>query len=407
MNRRQALSLLAAAPLAASRIWAQTRPTAQFRVFMGSGNHRLLLEPGGTLQAWLISDPRNGLAPDWLGLGDSRPIEADTLVQIPGLTNVMAACAGSACSFAVLGDGRLLSWGDNSGMGTLGTTPLSQVEVTASWGPSSNKPVPVATKFDAVAVSSLQEHVLALARDGGVYAWGRGLSGELGIGPMPVINFKTHTPGPMSFVPFPVRIPDLSDVTAISAGARFSMALLKNGTVRVWGDNALGTIGDGSMTNRPRPIPVEGVRDAVAIAAGGTFALVLLADGTVVTWGATDESGKVTPKPVSVPGVRGIRAIAAGNSHAVGLTGEGTVVTWGSNLVHELGRGRNIPLPPGPVPGLNGVVSIAAGGTTTTAVLSSGRIMTWGSVRFWPSPDTGGAYAGHPILLWVDGLDQS
>jgi alpha-tubulin suppressor-like RCC1 family protein len=407
MNRRQALALLAASPLAAARSWAQTRPTAQFRVFLGSGNHRLLLKPEGTLLTWLTSDPRDGLAPDWLGLGDNRPIEADTLVQIPGVTDVVTACAGRGCSFAVLGDGRLLSWGDNSGMGRLGTTPLSEVEVTASWGPSSNKPIPIVTKLDAVAVSSYDEHVLALARDGSVYAWGRGLSGELGIGSMPVVNFKTHTPGPMNFVPFPVRIPDLSDVIAVGAGQRFSMALLKDGTIRVWGDNTFGTIGDGSTTNRHRPVPVDGVRDAVAIAAGGTFALVLLADGTVVTWGATDESGKVTPKPVPVSGVLGIRAIAAGLHHAAALTTAGAVVTWGSNMVHELGRGRNIPMPPGPVPGLSGVVSIAAGATTTTAVLSSGRIMTWGSVRFWPSPDTGGPYAGHPILLWVDGLDQS
>ena len=49
MNRRQALSLLAALPLAA-RVSAQTRSTAKHRVALG--RRGLLIEPGGTLKSW-------------------------------------------------------------------------------------------------------------------------------------------------------------------------------------------------------------------------------------------------------------------------------------------------------------------------------------------------------------------
>ena len=49
MNRRQALSLLAALPLAA-RVSAQTRSTAKHRVALGRWG--LLIEPGGTLKSW-------------------------------------------------------------------------------------------------------------------------------------------------------------------------------------------------------------------------------------------------------------------------------------------------------------------------------------------------------------------
>jgi alpha-tubulin suppressor-like RCC1 family protein len=153
-------------------------------------------------------------------------------------------------------------------------------------------------------------------------------------------------------------------------------------------------------------MPVPGVRDAVAIAAGGMFCVALLANGTVMTWGRIDNnysSLKITPKPVPVPGVSGIRAIAAGNGHAAGITDAGTVVTWGTNQFHQLGRGRNVPLPPGPVASLTGAVSLTAAAATTIAVLSSGRIMTWGGVRPWHQ----GEYGNFPILLWIDGLDQS
>ena len=247
MNRRQALSLVTVLPFAA-RAAAQTRPTPGCRVALGS--HGLLLEPGGTLKTWLIQERSDGLAPDFLGLGHNRPLSAFTLVPVPGLTNVVKAAAGNGCSFAVLADGQLLSWGWNSGSGLLGTTPLSVVEVTASWGPSSNTPVALATKFDAVDVSSQDSHVLALARDGSVYAWGNGDKGQLGIGPLPIIKFKTHTPSAMTYVPFPVRVPNLTDVTAISAGRTHSLALLKDGTIRAWGENRMGELGDGTTTNR-------------------------------------------------------------------------------------------------------------------------------------------------------------
>lgn len=404
VNRREALALLGALPLT-SQLGAQTRPTGQFRVFLGGG-HGLILEPGGTLKAWLSSAHNGALAPTRLGLGHDGPAEPFTLYSVPNVSNVVSACASAGGSFAVLGDGRILSWGLNDGSGQLGTTPRSEVERTASWGPNSNTPIDLATKFDATAVSCHNEHALALARDGSVYAWGRGISGELGIGPMPIINFKTRDPESMNFVPFPVRIPDFGDVAAISAGPRYSMALMKDGTVRTWGDSGSGVLGDGSTTNRDRPMPVPGVRDAVAIAAGGMFCVALLANGTVMTWGRIDNnysSLKITPKPVPVPGVSGIRAIAAGNGHAAGITDAGTVVTWGTNQFHQLGRGRNVPLPPGPVASLTGAVSLTAAAATTIAVLSSGRIMTWGGVRPWHQ----GEYGNFPILLWIDGLDQS
>jgi alpha-tubulin suppressor-like RCC1 family protein len=163
MNRCQALSLVTVLPFAA-RAAAQTRPTPVCRVALGS--HGLLLEPEGTLKTWLIQERSDGLAPDFLGLGHNRPLSACTLVAIPGLTNVVKAVAADGCSFAVLRDGQLLSWGWNGGAGRLGTTPLSKLGVTASWVPNSNTPVPLAAKFDAVDVSSQESHVLALARDG-------------------------------------------------------------------------------------------------------------------------------------------------------------------------------------------------------------------------------------------------
>ena len=84
-------------------------------------------------------------------------------------------------------------------------------------------------------------------------------------------------------------------------------------------------------------------------------------------------------------------------------------MTWGSNVVYELGRGRNATTAPALVNGITGAQSIGAGARTSTVVLSSGRIMTWGQVREWTRPESTQSpdLSPFPILLWLDGLEYA
>ena len=405
LTRRQAISALATLPFAARSAAAHTRPGPKHRVLLGSGVG-LLLAPDGTLQMWVRDRVNDGTAPSSLGLGHNGPLQPYTLVTVPGLSNVIAASSGANCTFAVLADGRLLAWGKNPS-GWLGTTTQAQMETLASWSPNeSNTPLPQSVRFDAVDVSSGDDHSLALTRDGSVYAWGAGTDGQLGIGPMPVIQFRTRTPAPMRFMPMPVRVPDLGAVAAIAAGGRHSLALLEDGTIRAWGFNRTGEVGDGTRMNRDRPTLVPGVRDAIAIAASPTLSLALLANGTVMTWGGNNNE-KAEPTPRAVPGPKGGKAIAAGVAHGIALTEAGTVWTWGDNSHSQLGRGRGATAAPGVVKELTGVQSIVSRHETTVAVLSTGRIVTWGDVREFQRSDGRSIYSPAPIPLLVDGLENS
>jgi alpha-tubulin suppressor-like RCC1 family protein len=407
MNRRHALSLLAALPFAA-RLDAQTRPTAKTRVALGR-DHSLLFELGGSMQSWRTAGNADDTASDELGLGDNRPLPRHTLGTVKGLTNVVAAAAGLQCSYAVLGDGRLLAWGGNSS-GRLGTMTRAQFEARASWGPNSNTPIPVATKFDAVDVASHNWHVLALARDGSVYAWAANDKGQLGIGTLPVFDFKGKSDSEATgYLPYPMRIPDLSDVVAIDTGFEHSLALLKDGTVRAWGNNRYGQLGDGTTMDRDKPVVVHGIRNAIAIGTSSYASAAALADGTVVTWGTLTRYAQGLPiekkalVPSVVAGVGGVRRIAGGLAFFMGLTDAGTVMTWGDNTYSEQGRGGN-PKPAGLVTGLTGVQSIAARSGKAVAVLAAGQIMTWGYVV---RPGGKEGTSASPIPLWLDGLEQS
>ena len=123
---------------------------------------------------------------------------------------------------------------------------------------------------------------------------------------------------------------------AITVGQSHTCALLSDETVRCWGANYVGQLGDGTTTFHSAPVPVTGLNDARAIAAGArhTCALRRLDDG-VVCWGANEAGqaghkpqpfagfmGTMEPalKPKEVGGLVDVRAIAAGDSHTIAVT---------------------------------------------------------------------------------------
>src|SRR5947207_1471887 len=66
----------------------------------------------------------------------------------------------------------------------------------------------------------------------------------------------------------------------LTAGFTHSCQVNDDGTVRCWGRNVSGQLGDGTTINRPDPVTVSGLTNAVSIAAGNTHTCALQADGT-------------------------------------------------------------------------------------------------------------------------------
>jgi alpha-tubulin suppressor-like RCC1 family protein len=164
----------------------------------------------------------------------------------------------------------------------------------------------------------------------------------------------------------------LSNVTAISDGSGFTVALKNDGTVWAWGVNGNSQLGNGSTTDSNIPVQVQQISGVVtAIAAGGLDTIALKNDGSVWEWGY-DYNGQI-------PGLSGVTAIAAGNGISVALRNDGTVWTWGANSIGNVMTSNNVPIPV-QVQGLTGVVTAIAAGNGFTAVLKNdGTVWTWGN----------------------------
>jgi alpha-tubulin suppressor-like RCC1 family protein len=321
-------------------------------VAMSAGDyHSLALLSDGTVSAW---------GANWGGqLGDNTNNDNSLPVQVVGpggvgvLDNVVAVSAGGYHSLALLSDGTVRAWGYNrySELGD-GTTSdsTSPVQVVGPGG--------VGILDNVVAVSAGYEHSLALLSDGTVRAWGYNGEGTLGD------NTIDNRSSPVQVVGSG-GVGILNNVVAVSAGTLHSLALLSDGTVRAWGYNGYGQLGDGMGNNSSSPVQVVGpggvgvLDNVVAVSAGGYHSLALLSDGTVRAWGGYGELGDNTnnssSSPVQVVGPGGVGvldnvvAVSAGFEHSLALLSDGTVRAWGNNREGELGDGtminRSVPAP--------------------------------------------------------------
>jgi alpha-tubulin suppressor-like RCC1 family protein len=54
----------------------------------------------------------------------------------------------------------------------------------------------------------------------------------------------------------PAVVPGLRGATHVTAGEEHTCALLQDGTVRCWGNNTTGALGDGTRTSQIAPVAV-------------------------------------------------------------------------------------------------------------------------------------------------------
>ena len=186
-----------------------------------------------------------------------------TPVDVPGLTSGVRSIAGTGNHVcALMTAGGVKCWGGDGNVGLLGngTTSGSATPVDVSG---------LTSGVAAIAARSSSRHTCALTNTGGVKCWGANTVGQLGDG---------TTVNPLT----PVDVFGLSSgVAAITTGSLHTCALMIAGSLKCWGSNASGQLGNGTQDDSLTPVdalfsagPVDADGDGIddAIDTGtGTF----------------------------------------------------------------------------------------------------------------------------------------
>ncbi|XP_067105977.1 probable E3 ubiquitin-protein ligase HERC3 isoform X1 [Osmerus mordax] len=177
-----------------------------------------------------------------LGLGRGAPssLTPQPLTSLCGIPLAQIS-AGGQHSLALSLSGAVFGWGNNQA-GQLGLNDQQ------------DRAVPCHVKFlrsqKVVYISCGEDHTAALTKDGGIFTFGDGSSGQLG-------HDSTHSE------PLPRRVLELmgSEVSQISCGRHHTLAFVpSSGVVYAFGCNSQGQLGTGTRDTARIPLPVKNTK---------------------------------------------------------------------------------------------------------------------------------------------------
>lgn len=333
------------------------------RALRSGASHSCLLRASGAVMCWGRNEAGQ------LGDGSTTPRSSPTaVVGLAALSDARALALGDAHSCVLRGDGDVWCWGRNDG-GQLGDGLLASRSTPSQ--------VPRLKQVEQIAAGAAT--TCARTRGGQVFCWGDNRQGELGLA-SPDANRLT-----------PVAVPGLSGATDLSMGAHHACVVTLDRTVRCWGANAVGQLGDGTTTTSRAPAAaITGLIDVIQVASGSLHSCARTIAGNVACWGfnQTGQLGDGTRTARSVaasvvlPGPLTVAALSSGAQHVCAIGSNETLLCWGSNSSGQLGdgttTGREVP---SFVAGLAGVVEIAPGEGHTCARTRDGGLWCWGDNR--------------------------
>ena len=336
------------------------------------GGYSCALHQTGNISCW---------GANWDGqLGDGTNNYSSLQGKVQGIDDAVAISTGVGSSCALRNDGNISCWGSNS-LGQLGNG------TGGTFHAHSPVPVKVTGIDDATAITTgsfFDSNSCALHQNGTISCWGRNDFGQLG-------NDAGGNEGDMSSVP--VKVQDIDNATAISAGWGNSCALHQNGTISCWGINLTAQIDDNEEPTNSVPVKVQDIDDATAISTGWGHSCALHQNGTISCWGRNeygqlgDGSDEGSLVPVGVVGIDDATAISAGNLHTCALHRNGNISCWGYNLDGQLGDGTDSDLAkhssvPVKVVNIDDATAIGTSWDHSCALHQNGTISCWGRNDF-------------------------
>lgn len=294
--------------------------------------------------------------------------------------NLLGLAAGAFHTCGLTESGTARCWGSGFygqlGNGELAFNSAAPVDVCKS-GTTVDGSCELLTRI--VAISAAGWNTCALLDTGEAVCWGENGYGQVGNG---IIDYVWHGATEGFANPVPVcesgrgnDCTPLTDLVSIEVGLNHSCAMTAQGTLKCWGLNEAGQLGDGTQESGGCEHP-----DYIDPTYGDARCRLLPVD--VCDYG-------------NGPGcavLQGVRSVTLGERHSCAVTSQGQVRCWGANNFGQLGDGTTVDsaLPQtvriinaqGNSEPLTNVLGIAANYDSTCAVLASGEVYCWGN-NYW------------------------
>ena len=281
-------------------------------------------------------------------LGNGHDPSSNVPITPSGLAQIIDVATGAHHACALTSQAHIKCWGASS-RGQLGQikelqrapTPIkglrNPVELSAShdrtcarardgtiacWGgdaePGNNSPRKDLKESTGLsALATGWRHNCAILR-GSVRCWGDNDKGQLGNG----VGARELGPRPT-----PVAVKGLVDAQQVALGRKHSCARRMNGAVVCWGDSSAGQLGAGVSGFWTTRVPVSGITTAIELRANDDLTCAVLRTGDVRCWGQADHFNGSQPaaRPVAIPTSGSVRGISLGPRHGCALRHDGTV----------------------------------------------------------------------------------
>jgi alpha-tubulin suppressor-like RCC1 family protein len=239
---------------------------------------------------------------------------------IDGSTSYATAIAGNQTTCGITTTGVLKCWGNNSN-GQIGdyTTTNKLLPTIIDFG----------TLYSLVSPGNL--FTCGITTGGVAKCWGDNSSGQLGDG----TTTERHRPN---------YVNDSDTYSTVSTGKGHSTCgVTSAGTLKCWGQNTQGQLGDSTTTGRKAPTTINPPNTLYAsVAEGSDYACAITTSGALNCWGNYDHSQiNSSSSPVAVDASNPYNYITGGGSHICGITQAGIYTCWGLNTYGQLGDSTN------------------------------------------------------------------
>ncbi|XP_076042940.1 HECT and RLD domain containing E3 ubiquitin ligase 4 isoform X2 [Oratosquilla oratoria] len=247
--------------------------------------------------------------------------------------NICEVAAGLTHTLFLNEEGHVYSCGSNE-HGQLGRTGLT------------TRPALVESleDFCVTSVAVGDEHSVALTKWGLIYTWGGNGFGQLGLNSYEAQEHSAKL----------VKTIAQKQVIQIACGSHHVLALTRDGELYAWGLNNHGQLGLGQQGKHillPTQVKVVVGCPVVQVAAGGQHSAITTQAGFLLTWGSnkygqlgvSPEIKATSFRPLLVPNLatysEAVRYVSCGGNHTAVLDSNGKVWTFGHGRYGELGHG--------------------------------------------------------------------